>query len=288
VTDRDGDRVTLIVQPSAAHPNVLSVQDAMKQVLDFFDLLTPEGDGASGLVWNLELASTNSPLRVVGEAVSLDPAVDVSVIARAQRQLVSDQLRSLSAGRRPVRAISRKRRETYKRFFRRNVDGIGKTEATLFAGHAAISITPAVAVEGINAIVREEKEFDALVLVDREREEIGSIEGQLLEVSTEYNQPAILVRERKSGREIWCRVDADLKHSVSDEARFEDVWDRKRVIVRGRLAFNSDGELTRVRATSVMPLAVRQMTLNDIKDQSFTSEYSSQVYIEKLREGELG
>ena len=71
MTDKsDPTQVTVIVRPSAAHPDVLSVQDAMRQVLDFFDLLTPEETDGGGLVWNLTLASTNSPLTVVGEAVS--------------------------------------------------------------------------------------------------------------------------------------------------------------------------------------------------------------------------
>lgn len=289
VTDKsDPTQVTVIVRPSAAHPDVLSVQDAMRQVLDFFDLLTPEETDGGGLVWNLTLASTNSPLTVVGEAVSTNPQVDVTVVARLQRQAVAEQLRSFTAGQRPARTVSKRRRETYRRIFNRNTNGIGRTDAILDAPSAPILITPTIAVAGISALAEEEREFDALVLDDRGREEVGSIEGQLLEVGTDYNQPAILVRERKTGADIWCRVDAALKHKISEESRFEDVWDRKRVIVRGRIYFNSMGSIVRVRATSVATVAPRQMTIHDIKDNNFTGGLSVNEYLDRLREGDLG
>lgn len=260
----------------------------MRQVLDFFDLLTPEETDGGGLVWNLTLASTNSPLTVVGEAVSTNPQVDVTVVARLQRQAVAEQLRSFTAGQRPARTVSKRRRETYRRIFNRNTNGIGRTDAILDAPSAPILITPTIAVAGISALAEEEREFDALVLDDRGREEVGSIEGQLLEVGTDYNQPAILVRERKTGADIWCRVDAALKHKISEESRFEDVWDRKRVIVRGRIYFNSMGSIVRVRATSVATVAPRQMTIHDIKDNNFTGGLSVNEYLDRLREGDLG
>jgi len=261
----------------------------MRQVLDFFDLLTPEDqDGDAGLVWNLTLASTNSPLTVVGEAASFDPSVDVSVVAREQRQMVAEQLRSFTSGVRPARTVSKRRRDTYQRIFSRNTNGIGRTDALLGSSNTVILITPTIAAVGMSALAKDEREFDALVLVDRCREEIGSIEGQLLEVGTDYNQPAILVRERKTGAEIWCRVDASLKHKISEDATFEDVWDRKRVLVRGRISFDSGGSIIRVRATSVEPVETRQMTVHDIKDTNFTGGLSVNEYLDRLREGEIG
>jgi hypothetical protein len=289
VTDKaDPTQVTVIVRASAAHPDLLSVQDAMRQVLDFFDLLTPETQDGGGLIWNLTLATTNSPLTVVGEAASLNPQVDVTVVARLQRQAVAEQLRSFTAGQRPSRAVSKRRRETYRRIFNRNSNGIGRTDAFLDIPNSPILITPSIAIAGISALAEEGREFDALVLDDRGREEIGSIEGQLIDVGTEYNQPAILVRERKTGADIWCRVDATLKHKISEEVRFEDVWDRKRVIVRGRISFDLSGAIVRVRATSVAPVETRQMTINDIKDTGFTGGLSIDKYLDRLREGEIG
>ncbi len=260
----------------------------MRQVLDFFDLLTPEEQEGSELLWNLKLASTNSPLTIVGEAVSLDASIDVSMIARVQKRMIAEQLRSFTSGVRPKIGVSKRRRETYKRIFNRNTNGIGRTDAILDASDAPILITPSAASVGILALANEESEFDALVLKDRCREEIGSIEGDLLEVGTEYNQPAILVRERRSGKEIWCRVDASLKHNISEESRFEDVWDRKRVVVKGTISYDSAGAIARVKATSVVTVQIRSMTVHDIKDADFTGRLSVNEYINRLREGELG
>ena len=58
------ERASITVQASSAHPDILSVQDAMQQVLDFFELLTPEDARETKFVWKLNIASTNSPFTV--------------------------------------------------------------------------------------------------------------------------------------------------------------------------------------------------------------------------------
>jgi hypothetical protein len=286
--DASSERVTITVRASAMHPDILSVQDAMRQVLDYFDLLLPEGQGDQNLVWNLSLASTNSPLTVVGEPVSLVPDIDVSIIARAQRALIAEQFRELATGERPSRKLTPNKRETMRRLFKRNMNGIGRTDAIFDATDNPVIITPTIAEIAIRVLSSEEKEFDSFVLEDRVREEVGSIEGLLLDVGTDYNQPALLVKERKTGQDIWCRIAPELKHKISEEARFEDVWDRQRVLVRGRISHDSDGKITRVKAHSVERITPRQMTINDIKDQDFTGGLLATEYLEKLREGDLG
>src|ERR1700730_14130756 len=133
IPDASSERVTITVRPSATHPDILSVQDAMCQVLDYFDLLLPEGNEDQNLVWNLSCASTNTPLTVIGEPVSLAHDIDVSIIARAQRTLVAEQFRALAGGKRPSRKLTHKKRETMRRLFKRNMDGIGRTDAILDA-----------------------------------------------------------------------------------------------------------------------------------------------------------
>lgn len=286
--DVSSERVTITVRASAMHPDILSVQDAMRQVLDYFDLLLPEGNEDQNLVWNLSRASTNSPLTVIGEPVSLAQDIDVSIIARAQRTLVAEQFRALAGGTRPSRKLTPKKRETMRRLFKRNMNGIGRTDAILDAPDNPVIITPAIAELGIKVLSSEDNEVDSFVLADREREEVGSIEGVLLNVGPYYNQPALLVRERKTGEAIWCRVAHELKHKISEEGRYEDVWDGRRVLVRGRISYDSDGKITRVKANSIEKITPRQMTINDIKDQDFTGGLSTAEYLERLREGDLG
>lgn len=256
----------------------------MRQVLDFFDLLLPEKQD-SGLVWNLSLATTNSPLTVVGEPISLKPDVDVTVIARVQKALLAGELRALTTGTRPIRAFSHKRRETVRRLFSRNLNGIGSTSAVLDGSDTPVLITPAIAQIGIDTLEKQEGGIEKFLIGDRGREEVGSIEGHLVKVGTDYNQPAILVRERKSGVEIWCRVDPGLKHKISEETSFEDVWEHRRVIVKGRIQFGSGGEILRVYANAVVPIKSRQMTIHDIKDADFTNGVNTEEYLEIVREG---
>lgn len=274
-----------MVHPSAAHPDVLTVQDAMKQVLDFFDLLTPDEQGDAGFVWNLQVATTNSPLTVVGEAVSLVPDIDVTVVARNQKIALSENLRAITSGERPRRFISKQKRSTIRRMMTRNLNGIGKTEATFIVNEPPVVVTPIVALESIKVLEDEETELKSFLPAKRQRMEIGSIEALLLDVGTEYNQPAILVKERKSGKDIWCRVSPDLKSKISNEASFEDVWDHRRVSIKGRISYDAEGEIARVFAESVVPLKSRTMTTHDIKDADFTGNESILEYLERLREG---
>lgn len=285
---RPTERVKITVQSSASHPDVLSVQDAMRQVLDFFDLLTPDDEEASHLVWNLKLASTNSPLTVEGEAVSLSPDLDVSVLAIQQKAFVEDSLNSIRQGRSPSRALSRRRRSTLRRLFVRNMNGIGKTEAVLNRPSEPVLVTPAIAQQGVRFLDVEESEMDALLLSDRQREEYGSIEGVLLDVGTEYTRPAILIKNRKDGEEVWCRVSKEHLQEISNSVSFEDVWDRRRVLVKGRIKFNDHGQIVRMYADSVRPIKSRKMTLHDIVDPDFTSGNSTKDYLDSLREGSVG
>jgi hypothetical protein len=278
------NRVRITVVAAATHPDVLSVQDAMRQVLDFFDLLTPEDDET--FIWNLKMATTNSPLTVEGEAYSTSPSVNASALAAEQAVVIEDSFRSLSEGRVPTRRLSTRRRETIRRILKRNMNGIGKTEA-IMATLNPVSVTPTIAEVSVRAL--ELSEFDSLVLTDRAREEIGSIEGTLIEVGKDYNQPSVIVRERRTGAEISCRVSDELRQAISASTTLDDVWSNRRVLVRGRIRYNSDGSVHRVmRTDSIRPVAPHDIPISNIVDADFTSGMSVPDYLDKLREGELG
>jgi hypothetical protein len=281
------ESVTVTVRPSAEHPDILTIEDAMKQVLDFFALLVP--DNQERLIWKLEVASTNSPLTVTGRPASFDN-IDVSMIARAQRSLVADNFRSIALGVRPRRPLSKQKTEIIRRLLVRNTNGIGQTEAVLDDQGPPVLITPGIAQTGIRTLSQKDDETDDNLFARPARtgDEIGSIEGTLLSVGTEYNQPAVLVRERRSGDEIWCRVNPDLKHRISEESGYEDVWEHRRVLVRGIIKYDAQGRIARVIANSIQVLKPRQMTPHDIRDPGFTDGLTPEAYLERLREGEIG
>lgn len=281
-------KAKITVQAPGDRPDVLDIRDAMQQVLDFFDLLTADEDKDS-LVWNLTLATTNSPFHAEAEAVSATPGVDVRAVAAARINEASEFMSALGRGEAPRRPMGNRRRSAAKRVWRRNTAGIGKTVVTFDIPKVAdVVVTPSIAAIALETSAREERvEFDYLP-VARERTEHGSIEGVLVDVGSDYNQPAIRIVERKSGREIACRVDQSVIDEIARAASFRDVWERRRVRVRGKIVFDQQGKVVRVYARSITPIMPRTMTLRDIEDTDFTGNLTTSEYIEKLRDGTLG
>ena len=259
----------------------------MRQVLDFFELLSPEAD--SNFVWNLKLATTNSPLTVEGEPYSIDPAVDVRAIAYEQKTIVEETFKALSEGRRPVRRLSSTRRDTIKRILRRNMNGIGKTEAILTASERPLFVTPTLAARSVEALERDEAtDFQSLFRKDRSRIEIGTVEGELVSGETDYNTPSVLIKERNTSQVIPCRLAGELKDKVSAQTTLNDVWSHCRVRVRGRISYAANGSIIRVWAHELTLLSPRPVAIDEIADPSFTSGLSITEYLERLREGNLG
>jgi hypothetical protein len=139
------ERITITVRASGAHPDVLTIQDAMRQVLDVFEMLGT----MPGVEWKLVSASTNSPFLIVGEAVSLEPSVDVSVVARAQKQALAKNLRDISSGTPPSDPAFPTK--IAKRALARNLNGVGTTEIDLQQGEP-ITFTPLIAKEAIHTL----------------------------------------------------------------------------------------------------------------------------------------
>lgn len=281
-------KAKITVQAPGDRPDVLDIRDAMQQVLDFFDILVADEDNES-LAWNLTLATTNSPFHAEAEAVSLTPGVDVRAVAVTRINEASEFMVALGRGEHPRRKIENRRRSAAKRVWRRNTAGIGKTVVSFDIPKVAdVIVTPSIAAIALETSAREEKvEFDYLP-VARERTEHGSIDGVLVDVGSDYNQPAIRIIERKSGRTIACRVDQSVIEEIARAASFRDVWEHRRVRVRGKIVFDQQGKVVRVYARSITQVTPRTMTLRDIQDTDFTGQLTISEYIEKLREGTIG
>jgi hypothetical protein len=277
------EKVKVTIRASGAHPDVLTVQDAMRQVLDIFELLT--ADYHSGVEWKLVSATTNSPFHLEGEATSFEPAVDVSVIARAQKISVGAGLRSLSNGR-PPRDWDNKRLSTAKRLFNRNLNGVGSTAIDFEIGTEPILITPTRAREAI--LVLETKAPNQLYELPNIREEIGSVEGTLSELSTYYNSPAVRIVDARTHQWIWCRLSDELQSEFEDKTKFSDIWSHKRVIVRGRIYYNAENAISYGFATDIQKIEDRQVSLEQIKDRDFTGGLSVIEYLDRFRDGSLG
>jgi hypothetical protein len=279
---------SIIIQAPADRPDVLDIRDAMGQVFDYFELLA-DNDGNDDVVWNFIVATMNSPFRAETCAVSRRPGVDVNAVATDRILTASAFMSARGRGESSLCQVGPRGRRAARRIWERNTKGIGKT--IFSCGNPEIEdvvITPASARVALKTSDRDEKiEFDYLP-DSRQRTEHGSIEGTLDGVVEDYNQPAIRVIERKSGKAIICRVDQSVIDNIAQEVSFRDVWEHRRVLVRGRIEFDQHGKIVRVHARSITLVAPMNMTLKDIEDPDFTGSISINDYIDKLREGSLG
>lgn len=278
------ERVTVTIRASGTHIDVLTVQDAMRQVLDIFDLLESDKDGT--VKWKLVHATTNSPFRLQGEAVSFEPTVDVSVIARTQKLAVAAGLREAAQGRFPDAWADSRRIAIAKRLFNRNLNGIGATLMDFEDGAPPIAVTPVVAKAAVRAL--ERRPTDNLYDLVAPKQEVGSIEGTLSELSTHWNHPAVRIIDARTKAEVWCRLSADLRNRFADKATFADIWEHKRVIVRGRLRYDEAGALSYVLATDIEKLEPKAISVDAIVDRDFSSGLSVVDYLDRFRDGSLG
>jgi hypothetical protein len=280
------ERITITVRPPTAHPDVLTIRDAMHQILDIFELLSA-GDGDERVEWALVDATMNSPLTIAGEAVGRAPDVDVSGIARSQKERFTKNIRDLRRGTFPREWSQRDRLNTARRLMQRAAIGVGSTDIILSDTEPPLVLTPDEAGVGLRILNRSAEVYE-LLDENRSREEYGAVEGTLLLAGFEYKQPAIQIEERTSRRPIWCRVTEEERERIAQSTDFRDVWDHRRVVVRGKICYAKNGEIIRVYATNITRTEPQTVAVEKLRDPKFTGRLSVVQYLELLREGELG
>jgi hypothetical protein len=234
-----------------------------------------------GVQWKLVSASTNSPLQVEAEAVSFEPSVDVTVVARTQKHNLARNLEKITRGEEPTDPDFKV--AAARRVFARNLNGVGATDIDLEIGQP-ILITPRVARQAVDALAKKPSElFEAIGA----RDEIGTVEGTLSDVGTHYNIPAAKILDVR-GREVWCRLSPELQETLQDKARYKDVWHHSRVFVRGRIKYGSNGDVLYVVANDIRRVQPREITLDEIRDPNFTGGLPIGEYLDRFRDGALG
>jgi hypothetical protein len=274
--------VRIVIRPSGAHPDILMIRDVVDQVRDIFDLA--DSDNPS-VAWKLVSATTNTPLTIAAEMVAMEPDItpnQLAAFATERTKELKDGFAALARGTVLPSWTQGRKATALKRLLTRCMNGIGTTDIQVNDEPEQETLTPQRAEIALRALDA------AQPAIDRSRAENGSVEGEYLEIGTHYAHPAIRIRERKTGAEIWCWVSENDLERFSDRIRAADVWRHKRVRARGKIYYNSSGDVLHVEARDVQLAEVRHVELDEVRDPDFTGGLSVSEYLNRLREGNLG
>jgi hypothetical protein len=115
------------------------------------------------------------------------------------------------------------------------------------------------------------------------------VEGYFQSVSWDgWGRRVLQMKHRLTGDDVKCFVKGDAEKQIGVRA-ISDVWRRQRISVFGTVHYKAPGQLSHVEATTVRFLRSRQELpdIDDIIDPDFTGGLRSEVYLEKLRNGEI-
>ena len=280
-------KVTFTVEPSKAHHEILTVQDAFQQAIDFFDLLTDEAD--EHVVWKLEMASTNSPFTCQGEPVDVRTWAGAYAHVEERVSIVERNFRRIAEGKDFDDAFPREKIDTARRMLRRNTNGVGLTRATFAEDEEAVEISPDTAKRYFEQVLTPAESLHSYLFSRTSRREVGSLEGRVVEIGTDYDAPALQIKEHNTGRPIWCRVSPGKVQEIGSEMKANDAWSRRRVRIRGTLNYDDDGSVLRVlNGTFTYTDDVAPADLDQLQDREFTEGYPPSEYLDRLRENEFG
>lgn len=278
--------MTFTVEPSEGHHDVLTIQDAFQQAIDFFDLLSDESD--PHVVWKLEMASTNSPFTCQGEPVDTRTWAGAYDAVQPTLDVVDRNFQRIASGLDFDEAFPRSKLEIARRILKRNTNGIGKSTAQFFEKGPSRSIRQDDAVRYFDEVMAPVESLHSYLFSRTSRQERGSLTGRIVEIGTDYDSPAIRLEESNSERLVWCRIGKASAAELADQIRAGDAWEHKRVRVRGVLNYDNSGKPIRILDGSVSFLIENDVAIEDLEDESFTEGYSVSEYLDRLQENEFG
>lgn len=255
--------VSITVHPSDLGGEYLTVSDAMRQVLDMIGALEgiEAGDPSERQIdWRLTEAHTNSPpFTIRAEAFSRDPQVSVGPRADRVAEMYAVAIRSVLAGERPSWLESEPGRQL-KKALKRNLNGVGHTDVQI-DGDEPIVIVPTTARIGLAVL----EQAEIAEVVDLQRTEHGSVEGQVIGLTKYYNSPALVFQERLSGQKVVCVLTPKLAESIGPSHQWSEAWEGRHLRLGGKLIYGSDGRLKRVNATRYQEIKWADVALHDLR-----------------------
>ncbi|MGA3280129.1 MAG: hypothetical protein ABSD50_04000 [Smithella sp.] len=281
------EKIQIVIEPPESHPDFLTLQDAMEQVLDYFQLVSiDEKQDSQNIIWKLVSVSMKSPFTVTAEAFSFDSSVNIDELAKKQKEKLRYGTKSILKGITPDEWTSAHASKIIERILKRSNNGIGKTRIILDTeiDSVPIEITPQIADSAMSEI---HKQPARLFSEDLSHKELGSIDGYLVAAGSDYDHPALRIRDRLTQDEIWCRVPEEIRNNVSESMHLNDVWEHIRVIVSGMVSYEKTGKISRIIDAQIEHIVSRDVSIDAIRDSGFTQGISPSEYLKKLREGNL-
>ena len=257
----------------------------MRQILDFFDLLSAAGGGdADTISWRLVRISMQNPLQATAEAFSHIPGVAPEPIARKEKEQLASSIEQITIAHRVPEWMDDASRAKARDFFARNANGIGRTDIVFDEGQPTKVIVDSTARAALAAL-KSEPELPPEI--ELSRTEAGSIEGYVTQLTTHYHRPAATVRERRTGNYVLCVLSDELAEKIGHQHDWSEIWTGRRVVVPGKITYRRDGTITRVFAKDIHVIESHSISYEDIIDANFTPGLSPADYLGRLREGDV-
>lgn len=278
-------RISITIQPSGGKERVLTVEDAMRQILDIIEVLVSPSrlrEGRMDVSWGLVKASTNSPLNVeiapFGKEQSILPPDELAIVYQ-DAEIAAEGIVSIIEDRSLPQWLDKAAGEAAKRVAKRNLNGIGLTQ---LSGDLRNEVTLNPIKSGIMLEVLDFFGAPDLGAIGKHQSR-GEASGRMVRVGEYYGKPAFWLKD-KSGNEIVCTLNDELVDLVGGETRLRDVWQNRRMTIRGVKHYDKTGKLLRLEATSEPePVEHTPVNLHAIIDRDFTGGLSASDYIRKIR-----
>ena len=238
----------------------------------------------SKISWQLVSASTNSPFTAVAEAVSSDPEQpNIDQEVKQAKSLAEKALRGvLETGEVPEWMPSTTA-NILKNFLGRNTNGVAKTNIHLRQDCPPIVIAERQARKALLSIVRNSTvtvvSAPDLNDVNCLGKELGTVEGVVFKATTYYRQPAFLMKDRVSGKQVTCIIPADKVDEIGEEHLWKEVWNDQRCIVSGAIKRKQDGSISTIMVDEIVPVNVSPIRIDSIADDNFTGGQSPGEYL---------
>lgn len=275
--------VEITIHPSMAESELLAVGDALRQVLDFVELLEQLEDPVlenRRIVWRLAQAYTNSPpLTVRASPSPRTPDSPIFLEAEQVADLASGALTSLVQGIKPE-WLEAKPSATLHRIFERNQQGLGQTDIKLGNG-SPISLLPKHARIASLALEHEPVE-EEMKRPEQGQTEFGSIEGKVCGLTRWRSRPALQVIERLSDQKVTCVLSDEIAQKMGLDHTWSEVWNGRYLSLRGKLLYNPDRSIQRAEIESAKDLEWSTVELCELEGADILQGRSVTEHLRRL------